>query len=334
MKYSILIALALISSTCKKEKTTAVGAVVVNTSVHCPESVDSVYAFQSPKLGGGGNIFPSEVSCMNDTLWKYPSFNPNNANEICYIERKPFSSSRFLKYNILTDEKTVLYENVTYGGQPIWCKNNWTYFAGFGNNIVRINMSSGNREMLTSLNQDRNVTPNVLTSQCLFTRFVTNSEMYGIKLGPQGELLDTLNGIPRGDWRDNIGTSGVGYFKLLTKNYETGIVDTLCEIPLERGSIKDIKIHPNNKDVYFTHYFRDGMYKVNIDTKEVTLVKEGNNSCWYDTFSISQDGSKIVFEKVYCQVGWPGAMAAVSMKTEIWIMDIDGCNESKLNLEF
>ncbi|MFN0033178.1 MAG: hypothetical protein ACKVOR_13540 [Flavobacteriales bacterium] len=332
MKYTSILVLALIASTCKKEKTTATGAVVFDTTVHCSESVDSVYAFP-PCPDGVAICFPTEASCLNDTLWKFPCFNPNNPNEICYIERKPQSTSRFLKYNILTGEKTLLYENITYGGQPIWCKNNWAYFAGFGKNVARINMSSGAKEMLTNLNQDRWVTPNIITGECMFARYVTNAEMYGIKIDPNGTVIDTVSRIPRGDWRHNIGTSGIGHTMLLIRNYSTGTLDTLYEFPVQQGSIQNIKIHPNNKDVYFTQFYIDGMYKVNIDSKELTLVKEGNNSLWYDNFSISQDGQKIVFEKVYCQYLVPGAMAPVSMKTEIWLMDIDGCNERKLNLD-
>lgn len=95
------------------------------------------------------------------------------------------------------------------------------------------------------------------------------------------------------------------------------------------NSVNDLKIHPNNQEIYFSRYYVEGMYKVDKDTKELTVVKEGNNSCWYDNFSISQDGKSIVFEKVTCVLGWDFPNTVYS-KSEIWIMDIDGCNERKV----
>jgi hypothetical protein len=314
---------------CKKEKAAVQDTAVLDNTVHCSDGADSVFSFPVSE-GGGGGYYPSTLYLSNDTLWKYPCFNPNNENEISYVQQIPNGTSTLMKYNLQTSEKTIVRENLSVAQQPVWCMNGWSYFMGYGQNMVRVNMTTGELHQMTTLNKDRYITSNIKTGEFIFTRFISSSVMYGIKANATGEQFDTVSVNPNGDWRDNLLAGGERYSGIATCEIGSEQVESLHQFPVNLGYIiNDVKIHPNNRDVYATCWYIDGLYKVNRDTKQLTLVKDGNNNCWYDTFSISQNGHDIIFEKVICNIGLGDV---VYSKSEIWMMNINGCNERKVYL--
>ena len=329
MKFYLILLLSICMATCRKEKAAVQDTAALDNSIHCPDGADSVFSFPVYQ-GGGGGYYPSTLYLSNDTLWKYPCFNPNNDNEISYVQQIVNGTSALMKYNLITEEKTIIRENLSVAQQPVWCMNNWCYFMGYGQNMVRVNMATGELHQMTDLNKDRYITSNVLTGEFIFTRFMSSSVMYAIRADEMGVQLDTVSINPNGDWRGDLLAGGERYSGIATCAIGSNQIETLHQFTVNLGYIiNDVKIHPNNVDVYATCWYIDGLYKVNRDTKQLTLVKEGNNSCWYDTFSISQNGDDIIFEKVICNIGLGDV---VYSKSEIWMMDVNGCNEHKVSL--
>jgi|GEM_PF-2715615 hypothetical protein len=330
MKIYLAIMFSVLVATCKKEKATVSNAVAFDTTVHCSESPDSLHSFP-PFMGGiPENYFPSDDKSMNDTLWKYPCFNPNNGDEIAYIEKIVDGGTSIIKYNWKTCEKQIIQQNIVTSCQPIWCMNNWCYYEGAGRNLVRIKMDTAESDTLTNQHSDGMLMPNIVTSEFVFSRG-TSPNIAILKSSPDGQEIGPFITNTYGDWRPGI----------LAGRKERSVISYTPDDIANVTALKDfgsqhvilnVKVHPNNKDIYFTFWYVDGLYKINIETHELTLVKEGGNNCWYDGFSISQDGRSIVFEKVICDFGWGTGRNAVFSKREIWMMDIDGCNERRLNL--
>ena len=326
MKFLLILSIPLMLTNCHKEKATAQDTSVFDTSVSCPESIDSLYKFPEPD----GLELDFGDHWLNDTLFQYPSFNPNNSSEISYVEQLVGGAARLMKYDLKTNTKTVLRNELILAEQPVWCSNNWSYFMGYGQNMVRVNMNTGELNMLTNINKDRSITSNIETGQFTFLRYMNSTTVFKIMSTSSGDDFDTIPQIVSGDWVGNLMAGGEGYGSIVTLFPNSQVSEVLHSFPTEIGySLNDIKIHPNKIDIYASCWFKDGIYKINRNTKQLTIVKRGDNNCWYDTFSISQDGKSIVFEKVLMEIqNWN----QVFSKREVWIMDIDGCNERKLNL--
>jgi hypothetical protein len=321
MKGFIFILTVMLYASCKKENAIVPETPVFNTDVLCSQSPDSVYAF--PEMNGGGYVMGNYW--MNDTLWKYPCFNPNNSNEICFVEQLVNGDKSFIKYNLVTHEKIKLIQNFWPSSQPVWCENNWSYYNGNGRNICRINMNSGEVEQLTNYNMDIYITSNIQTGEFAFERLVTNSIMYALKGNATGDIIDTIWRNPQGDWRSGVmvgseRSQGIAYIN------PDGHSTTIVKLFGEGWWMKDVKIHPNDLDIYCAAYNR-GLYKVNKLTGDSTLVKEGAISCYYECLSISQDGQNIVFEKINQEVR---TGSIIYSSSQIWMMDIHGCNERRL----
>ena len=95
-----------------------------------------------------------------------------------------------------------------------------------------------------------------------------------------------------------------------------------------RFQITGIDWHPNNIDIYYSTY-REGLFKVNKNSKIVTKIKCGCDSRSYRYLSISPDGSKIIVERVDA-TEYQNNTGSWTEEGKIIIMDIDGSNERNI----
>jgi hypothetical protein len=328
MKLFLKFAAILFIISCKKEKaiiqevSTVQGVTSFNTDVLCSESVDSLHDF--PEMDGIGYMFGDNY-WIDDTIQKYPCFNPGSANEISYVEQYRNGDNKFIKQDVNSHQKITLAENVRISSQPVWCSNNWSYFIGNGRNVCRIEMTTGEFQQLTHSDLDLFITSNIETGEFTFVRMVSTSEMYALESNAIGSVIDSVWRHAYGDWRGDlmVGSIRSSGISSLTPDRRSSTVIHMFD---SGWWIDNIKIHPNNADIYSSGY-QKGLYKTNKNSGDTVLLKDGKMSCYYPSFSISQDGRQIVFEKLYSEIH-NGSI--IYNDSKIWIMDIHGCNERRL----
>lgn len=299
--------------------------------------------FEVPALGVG--VTYGETTFQ----FKAPCFNPNNNEEFVYIyENKITGISSLEIYNLTTKEKKVLVEdNVWDESQPTWGINNKIAFI-MNNQVFWIN--SDGTDLLQLGNDYRSHAPEWIyqDSFLTFTNYWleppsndngAKEHMYQSILSSDGTSMDSFTvSFENG----NVGGLGLGSFnnnsRLFARIYNTddnaefklGLIDIqnalslqTTEIPnLENQSITCVQWHPNFEDIYFSFYYSD-FYKFNLPSGKLTVIMEACDSKWYDKFSFSQDGEKVLMEKV-CNT-FDGI--SIWQSSKIVLMNIDGTEE-------
>ena len=268
-----------------------------------------------------------------------PCFNPSNNDEILYIDQIPGSPfADMCIYNLATNENQCILSGQTYLYPPRWHPNGWILFRGNGDNVYRIK-SNGD-----SLLQ--------ITTSSVFQRpvwrpdgkawisnntgdFTGDIDVFDL----EGNLIDVIPGEEFfiGDWSENN--------RIVTRTYDSGIYqigwidvenalwqyldfDTTSPQP----SMRDLRWIPMSDEVMFSQIGSD-ITKIHVFTGEKNRVREGCGTRYYNYFSINNNCSKIIAERVTPEEmysdGWFNIMIR---KSEIVIMNFDGTGEEVIEL--
>lgn len=268
-----------------------------------------------------------------------PCFNPSNNNEFLYIDRLPGSPfSDMCIYNLSTGESSCILSGQTYLYQPRWHANGWILFRGNGDNVYRIK-SNGD-----SLLQ--------ITTSSVFQRPVwrpdgqawisNNAVDFGGDIDVfdlEGNLITVIPGEEffLGDWSESN--------RIVTRSYNSGVyqlawtdaenvfwqyVDFDNNSP--QMSVQDLKWIPMSDEVMFSQGGAD-ISRINVLTGEKTMVREGCGTRFYKYFSINNNCSRIVAERVTPEEiysnGWHNI---VVYRSEIVLMNFDGTGEEVIEL--
>lgn len=261
--------------------------------------------------------------------FKAPHFNPNNPYEFAFIEENHdsiSSNSKLSTYDMLTFEKQYLTDDLSDETHPKWNLNNKILFNKH-TQIYLINSDGDSLKQLTFSGIDAD--PEWIDSNniCyenntigIFLNLLDYSNQI-IESKPLTKSDVSLNRIiaATNDGADdpNIAISSVDSidWTVITNNtFNSG-----------RDRITCIQWHPNNKDIYYTKW-NNGLYKTNINTKKEKRILEGCQSKWYNHFSISPDGKKIIAERIDATFE-AGVICYINETSSIVLMDIDGSNE-------
>ena len=155
-----------------------------------------------------------------------------------------------------------------------------------------------------------------------------------------GTLVDTFENI-RPYWTGLIGnTNGeIVYSKLVNQENKQAIMylnthtrknDTLFKTSDFKQHMRHIAWNiANLNEIYWTCI--NGIYKTNIQTKETTQIKEGCTTKHYEYLAVSPNGKQIAAQR-WDMEQMPDTVT-IKRECNIYLMDIDGENEYKLNLD-
>jgi Tol biopolymer transport system component len=321
LKIFLLGVIGVLLQTCKDDK------------IECQECRDSSnYCDSFPKPTG---IFNGIIT-VKDTQRLAPCFNPVDNNEFIYILVEG-NKHKLIKFNLETNNETLLNENTRINGQPKWGQNGKIVFTKSDNNIYLVKSNGDSSKKLT--NYFWNSYPSFLGEDKVFFSVMVETvkgasgnkviDLFGNRLdsirssdlGAAFGINDiNSNGIIA-SWFCQNSICSIMYFNFDSKNYQSAYVFPSTG----RNAITGIAWHPNNEDIYFST-FREGLFRVNINSKKVVKIRNGCDTRSYRYLNISPDGKKIIVERVDA-TDYTRNPGSWTEEAKIYIMDLDGKNE-------
>lgn len=263
--------------------------------------------------------------------YSFPSFNPNNAAEIAFVRWDRQENEWHLcildfcsgELRIITDQA---FEYVDWG------KKDWIIFIGRDHQVWKVQSNGEGLTRLTNGGENSNCIWNADGNAIVYVR--TNAPGYCFMLNENGTILDTIEKMqarPAFDWSpdDKIltldgdaNTYGFGYYDMA--------LDTIVFV--EEVELKNY-IHQMEWSKDYTEIFWTGVWKIartNIHTSlkmEIINLPDGVNNRRYIGFTISPDFKHIVT----CREDWKQLNECdVEIRTNLYIMNIDGMDERKI----
>jgi hypothetical protein len=224
-----------------------------------------------------------------------------------------------------------LIDNTKIIGQPKWGKNGWIVYVSNDYQINIVKSDGSINKKITSSN--RFLYPDWLNDSILIVEFTYNlgAPYYYCRLSINGNIIDTLinktftlgsvnsmNEEVYLEYRDNPNVIFKGISQSILTNFSfTG-----------RNRIEGLFWHPNNNEIFWSTY-RDGLFKINKNSKTVTKIKEGCDSRSYRYLSISPDGNNIIVERVDA-TDYYNKTGSWTEEGKIYLLNIDGKNERNI----
>src|ERR1700740_610146 len=90
-----------------------------------------------------------KIPPFNDTTYAYPRFNPNNSNEIIYVQSIHSQNIvRIVKKNLSTGAETFIIDSIW--GIPDWSTKDWVVFNHADNQVWKIKSNGDSLTLLTT----------------------------------------------------------------------------------------------------------------------------------------------------------------------------------------
>ncbi|MCL4817216.1 MAG: hypothetical protein KJZ56_11290 [Flavobacteriales bacterium] len=269
-----------------------------------------------------------------------PCFNPNNPKEFCYLFAKQGVGGQLRKHNLQTGEDKLIYP-ISFSAPPKWGKNGKITFAS-GYQVYTIDEDGKNIKKLTTI--PYNMYPAWLndTTIICYHSPVLAIPYYLTTICTSTLQIDTVANI----FTQSIDVSSEGKVVYVTITSSTGFNITTLLPPnfVEKFivSVPDSRCavwHPNCEDIFYTAY-NEGLFKVNIYSKQNTLILPHCPSRRYSNLAISPDGNWIIAERLtmyYRDFVNPDGKkvkrnSVAFHKYTLELMDINGNNRMELKL--
>ncbi|MBV6461216.1 MAG: hypothetical protein HJHJAOHD_01337 [Flavobacteriales bacterium] len=272
-----------------------------------------------------------------------PCFNPNNPKEFCYLFAKQGVGGQLRKHNLQTGEDKLIYP-ISFSAPPKWNKNGKITFAS-GYQVYTIDEDGKNIKKLTTI--PYNMYPawlNDTTIICYYSKYFPNSTQ-SLRININSNTIDTLEvgGSIFDVAKDGkILSPGTPY--LFYSTYKGFCEQQLWEYKVQtHGTDSRCAVwHPNSEDIFYTAAGWDlgGLFKVNIYSKQSTLILPHCPSRRYSNITVSPDGKWIIAERqtmYYRNFVSPNGKkvnrnSAPFHKYTLELMDINGNNRMELKL--
>lgn len=271
---------------------------------------------------------------------RMPHFNPSNNNQFSFIAAVPGSNLYDLcVHDLSTGVTEVILQGHTYLHQPKWHANGWILFRGNANIVYRI---KGNGDSLT-----------VVSEQAVFhtptwrpdgKAWISNNvvdfsgdiDVFDL----EGNLIEVIPGevFNFGDWSEenriithrpnNFGPHQMAWTDAENVSWQLLDFDTVSpQMP-----VRDIKWIPMSNEVMYSQLVSD-ISKINIYTGQVSTVREGCGSRYYEYFSINNNCTKIIAERVTVEDFYSnGYHNIIIRRSDIVMMNFDGTGEVLIEL--
>jgi Tol biopolymer transport system component len=283
--------------------------------------------------------------------YKSPCFNPLNSNEFVYYYKDNESGVfQLIKFNLLTNQKTILVNDVKIHGPPKWSKKGWIAFTSQPSLYVEhIFVVKDNGDSLTQITSSiSNLNPFWCENgEKLFWTHSPDlgSQWYLIRHNLLYHSTDTISE----DWganvsdlhtnlllhKKNLNTNPVyGYFNIDSSPLLHSDFNPICNFV---GGTSGISWHPSGVYFFVTHSNGEGrgLYKIDINGQISPLIKHCDSKR-YSIISCSKDGKKLIAERVESFLERDSdnnPTGKVIQKSSIWLIDTETLMETRINLE-
>ena len=323
------ISLALMLATCKHSPDTFIADTTGNS--YCTEPSGDTLCNYNWLVPEPATFYIKQLHAGNN--FKCPSINPNNPNQfVCFKQNYSFPS----ECSIITYDLSTNIENVLFSfprsmiGNLSWGKQDWIAFTT-GPGTIRVFKSDGTCDHQIAPSSSMNFGGGSGPAWSPDGAYLFCN---GLNEQPQGTICDTFGTIisthqisAKPSWNsDNIilGGGGTSVIKL-NLNTNTYSTITIIQNEVVFDEILSIEWLPDNRYGVFCKH--RGLYRVDSQSGEVTLMKDRCDMKNYKVLSVSNEGGFILCEKV---VSWHTGPASIEYRSEIWKMDINGCNEVRV----
>lgn len=294
-------------------------------------------------------IAPSYYFSNNSNHYFSPIFNPNDPNEIMYlkmhVDSMGFDSISLERFNLNTLSHSIVIspENMISFNLDFW-KYNWSQSGlivlenDYDSQIYKIGDNGLGLVQLTY--NGNSFFPNFTCngSKIFFSNY-SGSQYMGILMDPITEqFLDTIYN------QDFSGTFGLttslssnkiicsqqnGYISIIDEA-ELSFIENF-QIPNSNGNITFLRNIGSNTNEVIVQLGYNGLYKLNLISHTITLLKPGCTDRLMTSPSVSSDGTKIAYA-LYKDENNEIEPCLIKRTYEIHLMNIDGSNDQVLNL--
>ncbi|MEX1001644.1 MAG: hypothetical protein WDZ35_05975 [Crocinitomicaceae bacterium] len=290
-----------------------------------------------------------------------PCFNPNNSNEFVYLRTGTASVAELIKYDLLSHTEMVLCNSVNISTPPQWGRQGWITFSTTQKKVWKVYEDGSQLTQLTQGISDSYPCFNYNGNKIFYNRGINytyttlqqNPELYKehkmIIVDLDGNVLDSImiehqNSDYTGIFGYQTWTvaaldiDGVYFFGGMVETNTYGIhklsfqdsiitpVVILSDPGIDGSHLLGLDQKANT--VYYTRQW-DGIYKYDLQNSTNTKMKLGCGSKYYQTISISNDGIKLLVERINrtpLENGYE-----VDEQREIWLIDLtDPGKEEKI----
>jgi hypothetical protein len=292
-----------------------------------------------PQSGNGWNSYYDSI------LYTVPYFLPNSNTEFYAIRQYLTSSSSsydLIKYNLATKETIIITQNVpSYSSLAV--SKDWVVFTNWQNQKLYKVSVNGGAPILISKTNDLYNDPIFFSDKQSLLLNVDNRTNKVYKLDLNGNLMDTLPSFMRylacsinnefAGFSARQDSSGSWIKNVMTYNIQSNKMNILYEKKDSASGwseyFESMSWHPNGRKFFVTS--RLGLWSINIDTKELILIRPSIcDSRGYTSVNVSSDGTKLV---CCLYINKPLGGQDVQRKRVVTVMNIDGsCEKQVLGL--
>lgn len=307
----IYIAILITLGSCKKEtQKPPISVAGITDTCHCDP-------LPLPDITMG---CPSCYTDFDETYFTSPVINPNNADEVIYIDGI-YPHSRVMLYNLATKEKRVLI-NDNVSSSFSWSKKDWILFQRSSDfNLYKIRSNGDDLTQLTNNGKWFHGRWNFEGDKFIVYQ-KHNSISKSFIMNENGIVIDSLT-----NWQHSNG------FWSHPQYYLGGSAKEIIVMDVENKEvIKNIKF---NTDISLLGWsslneflYRSGtkLYNYNLSSSETKLVKCECNKA-YTSLTFSSDFTKLLFVKVENSVE---VNDRIFEDSKLVLMNKDGSNEIEI----
>lgn len=261
-----------------------------------------------------------------DNYYMAPFFNPNNENEFLYLKRHAYQSLGLYTFNLLTCQKQLIYTgDIWY--VPKWSENGWIIFSKSDGNVYKIKSNGEDLTQLTNegcyhypawyFDQNKFVT----YSLCLDADILFDAD--GIAIDTLPKLIGVNSSLERPPYHVNNAGEFINFF-------DTGnSYNFVYSIPVEGGVAAVGSVFWTSADeVVFSNV--KGISRLTISSSNIANFKPSCNAKLYLYGSVNSSKTKMVWSRIDRKQLNPNT---VYSKSRIYIMNVDGSDETEVNLE-
>jgi|SRR5690554_1375969 len=254
-----------------------------------------------------------------------PTFNPNNENEIVYLNQPTYDFWELYTFNLITKEKKLLLTGDIR--EPKWGKKNWIIFGKSDANIYKIKSNGDSLKQLTYSNNMHHPIWNYDGTK--FLAFTEESNLFSLVFDLNGNILDTINfGQTNNSNFENPDyiVSNV-YGKIYFFNINSNVIEYDYDYSDINSSGWGSIFWLNNNEVIYSN--SAGLNKLTIPFLYNNNIKQSCNAKMYLWGDINNSMTKMIWSRGdYIQIN----ECTLKYRSGIYIMDIDGENEKEIKL--
>ncbi len=258
--------------------------------------------------------------------YAYPCFNPNNSNEITYVEANGLDTTKLYKLNLVTNEKVEIFKGI-FHSIPKWSKKDWIIFGLQDFNVYKIRSNGDSLTQLTISGNCFGPEWNKEGDLFIYEEGYT-SPVRGIVCEGDGTVIDTIvgGGAYNPSWKHDSLIAHSNPIEVFTINPITHEIETVYEVIGDRGHSGRVEWIDNETILWS---YQKGIFTTNINTKETIHLKESCDAKLYKVPTYSLQSEKIIYQRIDKYQHGEDAGKAIS---KLYIMNSDATGEEEIEI--